>query len=327
MSNLPVNRIICGSALEILSDFPDESINCVITSPPYWGLRDNRMEGQLGLEDAPEKYVWRLVEIFQQVRRVLTKDGTVWLNLGDSYASNGIYMGPIERGDYKPKSASLSNWQKYPSYKKAPRGGLYQIKAKDLIGIPWRVAFALQADGWYLRSDIVWAKPNPMPESVRDRCTKSHEYIFLLTKSKKYYYDNEAIKEPCVDKESLTGRKFRGKKAVFESGQFYPNKPKSNVRAFSKIEKGKVYLKKNKRDVWWVTVKSGKSGHFSGYPVDLIEPCVLAGCPENGTILDPFIGSGTTAIAALKHHRRYIGIDISPKYCKNAKERITKIEN
>ena len=267
-------RVICGDALEILKTLQDESVNCCVTSPPYWGLRDYGVDGQLGLENTPEGYVERLVGIFMEVRRVLREDGTVWLNLGDSY------------------------------------------KEKNLVGIPWRVAFALQADGWLLRSDIVWSKTCGMPESVRDRPTKSHEHIFLLSKSKSYYYDYEAIQEPVAD--SSLQRYERGRSDDHKWADGGPG----NQTCAKTLEHMVGNDKRNKRDVWTISPKPFKEAHFAVFPPDLIRPCVLAGCPEGGTVLDPFFGAGTTGLVAKQEGRGYIGIELNPEYVEMARARI-----
>ena len=288
-------KILQGNCLDKLKELSGQSINTCITSPPYWGLRDYGEDKQLGMEDTPEEFVNNLVEVFREVKRVLRDDGTVWLNLGDSYSSGGRTT---------TTNQSLRGDKDYGVTRPKPSKG---IKPKDLIGIPWRVAFALQQDGWYLRQDIIWHKPNPMPESVRDRCTKAHEYIFLLSKSPRYYFDNEAIKED----------------AKFPDG---PNTPKS-IKAvdgvYSKnLQKIGANPKRNKRSVWTVTTKPFKGAHFATFPMDLIEPCVLAGCPENGTVLDPFGGSGTTGIVANNHNRKAVLIELNAEYIEIARQRI-----
>ncbi len=288
-------KILQGNCLDKLKELSGQSINTCITSPPYWGLRDYGEDKQLGMEDTPEEFVNNLVEVFREVKRVLRDDGTVWLNLGDSYSSGGRTT---------TTNQSLRGDKDYGVTRPKPSKG---IKPKDLIGIPWRVAFALQKDGWYLRQDIIWNKPNPMPESVKDRCTKAHEYIFLLSKSPKYYFDNEAIKED----------------AKFPDG---PNTPKS-IKAvdgvYSKnLQKIGANPKRNKRSVWTVTTKPFKGAHFATFPMDLIEPCVLAGCPENGTVLDPFGGSGTTGIVASNHNRKAVLIELNTEYIEIARQRI-----
>ena len=251
-------KIIQGDCIHSLQKLQDQSINTCITSPPYWGLRDyNGEEKQLGMEDTPEEFVDNLVKVFREVKRVLRDDGTVWLNLGDSYSSGGRTT---------TTNQSLRGDKDYGVTRPKPSKG---IKPKDLIGIPWRVALALQQDGWYLRQDIIWHKPNPMPESVQDRCTKAHEYIFLLSKSQKYYFDNEAIKENSKS----AGKKSDGFKGRQGGAKYHATGGGIGSEA-------KVYNKKNKRSVWTVTTKPFKGAHFATFPVDLIEPCVLAGCPE-----------------------------------------------
>ena len=293
-------EVVNADVLDGLAQLPDESVDCVITSPPYWGLRDYGVEGQLGIEKTPEEYVGNLVKVFREVRRVLKKEGTVWLNLGDSYAGTG------SKGDYKdPKYAEGRNGQKV-----ALNNKIVGLKPKDLVGIPWRVAFALQADGWWLRQDIIWHKPNPMPESVTDRCTKAHEYIFLLTKSKKYYFDNEAIKEDGVIKKGTKGAKGSVKRS---------NEPKVNSRP----PEYKIYDgMRNKRSVWTITTKPYKGAHFATFPPDLVEPMVKAGCPKEGVVLDIFAGSGTTLQVAKSLGRSAIGIELNPDYIPLIKERV-----
>lgn len=313
-----INQIICGDCLEVMKDMPDNFIDCCITSPPYWGLRDYGVDGQIGLEKTPEEYVAKLVDIFREVKRVLRSDGTVWLNLGDSYYGGGWKGSQTDLTGTK-QGTNAGTLAGKDMTKDAPHP---IIKTKDLVGIPWRVAFALQSDGWYLRQDIIWHKPNPMPESVADRCTKSHEYIFLLAKSAKYYYDNEAIKEDSVDEESYKGRRFRGAKAIVAANARPNSSP--NTLDYGNDAGAKSWPKRNKRDVWTVTVKPYKESHFATFPPDLILPCVLAGCPKDGLILDPFMGSGTTAEVAYKNGRNYIGIELNPEYCKLDRGEIAK---
>jgi len=295
-------EIIQGDCLKSLRNLAPKSVNTCVTSPPYFGLRDYGADGQMGLEETPEEFVENLVKVFREVKRVLRDDGTVWLNLGDSYAGpKGNNRGEGAGGGQK--RGELMGFGNIKT--KVPHG----LKTKDLIGIPWRVAFALQQDGWYLRQDIIWHKPNPMPESVRDRCTKSHEYIFLLSKSKKYYYDNEAIKEP-VKKDWGIRDRTNGK---------YHNKG-SGLSPHTGLTKS--YEKRNKRSVWTVTTKSFKGAHFAVFPMDLIEPCVLAGCPEGGTVLDPFGGSGTTGLVAQNNNRNAILLELNPEYIEIAESRL-----
>ena len=277
-----------------------------------------RIDAQLGAEKTPEAYVENMVNVFREVRRILRDDGTVWLNLGDSYARNGggveSRMNSIDKMGVGQKATYLAGAMQ--TVNKVPFG----LKSKDLVGIPWRVAFALQADGWYLRQDIIWHKPNPMPESVEDRCTKAHEYIFLLSKSQKYYYDSDAIKEPVSSVNPISSKEYRqsiGRKSGINEVARWDE---TNARSMpiGNPSDGK----RNKRSVWTVTTKSFKGAHFATFPKDLIEPCVLAGCPEGGTVLDPFTGSGTTCVVALNHNRRFIGTELNPDYIKIATNRI-----
>ncbi len=350
-----MNKIINTNCLDGLDHLDDGSVDCCVTSPPYFGLRDygtgewiggdpncshrreskksdktitghknfdemlgvgdaiqkqvcsycgaTRKDEQIGLEETPDAFVQALVEVFRKVRRVLKNDGTLWLNLGDSYAGSG------KGGQSEDKKSE--NWQ--PEY--GNKGKKYGLKPKDLIGIPWRVAFALQADGWYLRQDIIWHKPNPMPESVTDRCTKAHEYIFLLSKSKQYYYDADAIKEESIhyqsDNRADKGNiRYEGKRTIDRSG-------KNGQDSFVTINETR-----NKRSVWTVTTKPYSGAHFATFPQDLIEPCIKAGCRPNGVVLDPFMGAGTTAIVARKLNRNYIGFELNPEYVKIAERRI-----
>jgi len=299
-------EIICGDALEVLKRLPDQSIHCCVTSPPYWSLRDYGVEGQVGLEESPERYVESIVDVFREVKRVLRDEGTVWLNLGDSYAGSGR-MGSFVDSKAKKGMKIIKDY-----HRNKPIEGL---KPKDLCGIPWRVAFALQADGWWLRSDIIWSKPNPMPESVRDRPTKAHEYIFLLSKSKKYYYDYEAIAE-----RSVSAGETRG------GGVKYSNREVDNgIGGHHNLDKYGVTLQfRNKRDVWTVATKPFKEAHFAVFPPDLIRPCVLAGCPPGGIVLDPFFGAGTTGLVAKQERRGYIGIELNPEYVEMARARIRR---
>lgn len=298
-------KLLHGDCLEVLKKLPDQSVQTCVTSPPYWGLRDYGVSGQLGLEKTPEEYVANMVAVFREVRRVLKDDGTLWLNLGDSYAANrkqGPNSGLASLADkYAPRmnKRNPNRDDNGSVHRAAARLVPPGLKSKDLVGIPWRVAFALQADGWYLRQDIIWSKPNPMPESVRDRCTKAHEYIFLLSKSEKYYFDHDAIKEPAAHPNMR--HKSQSKSADQEKA-YRGNAPTNLGRC------GTSNGKRNRRSVWTITTKPFKGAHFATYPPDLIEPCVLAGAPKGGTILDPFNGAGTTGVVALKHGREYIGI-------------------
>jgi DNA modification methylase len=309
---LEINKIYQGDVLKVLKTFPDESIHCCVTSPPYWGLRDYGVEGQLGLESTPEEYVEKMVEVFRKVKRVLRKDGTLWLNLGDSYAN----ANPGSGGQCKLSGAGRNMTEaRYTNIKR----DVSSLKPKDLVGVPWMVAFALRADGWYLRQDIIWHKPNPMPESVKDRCTKAHEYIFLLSKSRKYYYDHEAIKEKAVSGTDLGI--LRSKKQATCNHPSILKRQKENIDSRTAGDGNR-----NKRSVWTVATKPFKEAHFATFPEKLIEPCILAGCPEGGIVLDPFMGSGTTAVVALKHNRNYIGIELNPEYIKIAEKRVSELE-
>lgn len=300
-------RVICGDALEELKKLESESVHCCVTSPPYWSLRDYGVQGQIGLEATPEEYVAKLVEVFREVRRVLRKDGTFWLNLGDSYAGSG--RGPTG----KTGIGDQCKRQGFDSPKVIiPKG----LKPKDLVGIPWRVAFALQADGWYLRSDIIWEKPNALPESVKDRPTRTHEYIFLLTKSERYYYDAEAIAEPLAQSSVR-----RYKRAVECKERFDPARHKHTegvqapMEILTRAAAGVITRGwRNKRSVWTVPTASFDGAHYATFPEELIESCILAGCPPGGTVLDPFVGSGTTLAVAERLGRHSIGIELNPKY-------------
>jgi DNA modification methylase len=302
--------ILHGDCLEKLRELPDASVHCCVTSPPYWGLRDYGKEGQLGLEKTPEEYVEKMVAIFREVRRVLRDDGTLWLNLGDSYASQG---GP-EPAQTKWQVDGASNTQ---NAGRSRRTGI--LKPKDLVGIPWRVAFALQSDGWWLRQDIIWHKLNPMPESVRDRCTKAHEYIFLLSKSERYYYDQKAIEEPFADERC--GNPNGGGQYSVGSGRNDGGALRTGV-----WNKDGEHSGRNRRSVWTVTTKPYKGAHFATFPPKLIEPCILAGCPEGGTVLDPFAGSGTTGMVAVQNRRKYILIELNEEYIKLIEDRLGSVQ-
>ena len=302
------DTILFGDCLQTLKQF-DEPARMCVTSPPYYGLRDYGGESsQIGQEQSPEEYIQEMVKVLSKVKDCLADDGTLWLNIGDSY-----YNYRPGKGQALVKQTVSNTKQDLPD-KCARRGNkLEGIKEKDLIGIPWMLAFALRADGWYLRQDIIWHKPNPMPESVRDRCTKSHEYIFLLSKSKKYYYDNEAIKEPAKD----WGTRDRTNGKYHNTG--------TGLQPHSGLSKS--YPKKNKRSVWSVTNKPYKGAHFACYPPDLIEPCILAGSEKGDIILDPFMGSGTTAMVAKKNSRAYIGCELHEEYASLQTDRIRTIPN
>lgn len=323
-----MNLVMCGDSLQMLREVPDESVNCCVTSPPYYGLRDYGVDGQIGLESTPEQYIERLVAVFREVRRVLRDDGTLWLNLGDSYSGgSGCHAGGSDKQN--------SNIGATNSF--LPNKSGVGLKPKDLIGIPWMLAFALRADGWYLRQDIIWAKPNPMPESVRDRCTKSHEYIFLLTKSARYWYDADATKEPIADstindsrlfREGYeTGRPERGFPggASHGSGLLMPKRSGNKERKQRPCadvlnidaQAGSIPLEgltRNKRSVWVITPKPFKGAHFAVFPPEIPRVCISAGCPIGGTVIDPFAGSGTVGMVAEELGRDSILIELNSKY-------------
>lgn len=349
-------QLINADCLAALRDLPEASVRCCVTSPPYFGLRDYGMPGQIGTEATPAAFVDRMVEVFREVRRVLTEDGTLWLNLGDSYAGSWGAQSREHAGKHAPNISALSaNQAKHAQIRLNGTGSLGRtpgLKAKDLIGIPWKVAFALQADGWWLRSDIIWAKPNCMPESVTDRPTRSHEYIFLLTKSADYFYDHEAIKEPCTESTAVRlaqngstrangGAKTNGPmKAVGtprndgsrwneNNGRGFkprrqgiPNKPQTDMWDDRRRHDQSAGLR-NKRDVWTVAPASYSEAHFATYPPDLIKPCIMAGTAPGDTVLDPFAGSGTTGQVALELGRRALLIELNPDYCALVRQRCT----
>jgi site-specific DNA-methyltransferase (adenine-specific) len=287
-------KILQGDSREIIKGLADRGVNCIVTSPPYFGLRDYGHEAQIGIEQSPDEYVGQMVEVFRECRRVLRDDGTLWLNLGDSYATQG---GSGRQGQTGQR-ATRRFTAEIASSKGVPDG----LKSKDLIGIPWRVALALQTDGWYLRQDIIWHKPNPMPESVTDRCTKAHEYIFLLSKSERYYFDYAAIKERTAyphDKRRPLGSKGAWQIDGRQQGENGGGRSYDHDTAM-----------RNKRSVWTVTTTPFKGAHFATFPPDLIQPCILAGCPRGGEILDPFGGAGTTGMVAERDLRNSILIEL-----------------
>jgi DNA modification methylase len=301
-----MNKIEFGDCRDTMRQWASEGVKAqmCVTSPPYFGLRDYGHEGQIGLEQTPEQYIAAMVEVFRCVRDVLADDGTLWLNIGDSYAAQG---GAQVQGTKQTKGSQAGAWN--GETRKPPQG----IKPKDLIGIPWMLAFALRADGWYLRQDIIWHKPNPMPESVRDRCTKAHEYIFLLSKSERYFFDSEAMKEPAVSE------KPAGNKTHKYVGTGDPkNATKEGLVKLAGVE----WETRNRRSVWTVATKPYKGAHFATFPPALIEPCILAGSRPGDIVLDPFMGSGTTAAVALQHGRQYLGCELNPEYKPLQQQRI-----
>lgn len=325
-----MTQIIQGDCRTSLAQIPGASVNCCVTSPPYWGLRDYGVEGQVGREKSPEEYVAALIAIFREVKRVLRDDGSLWVNLGDSYANGGNGGG----GSYARDGlhGADKNIAARTGSLRCPIG----YKAKDLIGIPWMVAFALRADGWYLRSDIIWAKPNCMPESVTDRPTRSHEYIFLLTKSRKYFYDADAIRNPPspeLIQQIEQGYNGHATKDFIGVGVQDASATKSRIidgyrkkvckqRGSSLTRDEQMLCGSNKRSVWTVAPANYADAHFATFPPDLIKPCILAGCPVGGTVLDPFAGSGTTGQVATEYGRSFIGIELNPDYIPMIKQRM-----
>jgi DNA modification methylase len=307
-----------GDCLDVLRGLPDASVHCCVTSPPYWGLRDYGAEGQIGLEQTPDEYVARMVQVFREVRRVLRDDGTLWLNLGDSYNSAASNQRNELIGGC---DAGMGRSQKIDR----------DLKPKDLVGIPWRVAFALQADGWWLRSDIIWAKPNPMPESVTDRPTKAHEYVFLLTKSSRYFYDADAIREQATyyGPNGANGSRPESPHA----GQMLKRSGNKNRKPNPAAALGRGDTShgipwegydRNARSVWEIATQPYADAHFATFPQELPRRCIAAGSPADGTVLDPFMGSGTTALVARNHGRSSIGIELNPDYCELAAKRLSQ---
>lgn len=337
--NVQHGTIITGDALTVLRTLPDQSVQCCVTSPPYWGLRDYGVDGQIGMEPTVEEHIVTLTAVFREVRRVLRDDGTLWVNYGDSYSANRGYqvLDSMFRdvGNAQGRSALLCG-----------------LPPKNLLGLPWRLAFALQVDGWYLRSDIIWHKPNPMPESVRDRPTRAHEYIFLLSKSERYYYNHEAVREPAAafTDHDATGPGYaapgqtphRGTRPRLQSaqalsfarpvkeperpGQMYSqHRPNRNPCPSNSNEPNPIYTR-NRRDVWTVATRGFSGAHFATFPPELIRPCILAGCPAGGVVLDPFFGAGTIGVVCVEEGRRYLGVELNPDYVVMAQQRIEAAE-
>ena len=309
---MQADRIYCGDALTVLKTLPDSSVNCCVTSPPYYALRDYGVDGQIGREETPALYVECLTSIFREVRRVLTPDGTLWLNIADTYAGKGNQGEALD--------------PKYPNGRTgqivALNGKVEGCKAKDMIGVPWLLAFALRADGWYLRSDIIWQKANPMPESTKDRPSRCYEHIFLLSKSRRYYYNAAAVAEPVA--ESTPARMRRGFGAGNKYSADIPGQKHQHINDHRPdgYAASEIPQLRNKRDVWQINTVPYRGGHFAAFPPKLAETCLLAGCPPGGVVLDPFLGSGTTAAVARQLGRHYIGIELNPDYCKLAQKRI-----
>jgi DNA modification methylase len=303
--------ITCGDSLTILRTLPNESVNCCVTSPPYWGLRDYGVAGQLGLERTPEEYVAHLVEVFREVRRVLRSDGTLWLTLGDTYSAARWSSGT---GQPMNKMKDTHRTGKETTERESG------LPEKNLVGIPWRVAFALQADGWVLRQEIIWQKPNPMPESVKDRCTKSHEQIFMFTKSARYWYDAEAVEEESVGGSKGAAASFKRDNSK-RGESICPNSPMPTHRQ----GRDDVHYDgptRNRRSVWTIATRPYAEAHFATFPPEIPELCIKAGCPKGGTVIDPFFGAGTTGLVAMRLGREFIGIELNEKYCEMAKKRI-----
>ena len=308
-----MNKIEFGDCRETMRRWKEQGIKAqtCVTSPPYFGLRDYGHDGQLGLEETPDEYIKAMVEVFRCVWDVLEDDGTLWLNIGDSYCNSNGFARASPEYQREGRNNMPANDRKLD---KLHETGL---KTKDLIGIPWMLAFALRADGWYLRQDIIWHKPNPMPESVQDRCTKAHEYIFLMSKSQKYYYDADAIKEAAIHE----GRIVKASGSDAKNGA----KGEFGATAAGFTTHDTLVTDRNKRSVWTVTTKPYAGAHFAVFPSDLIEPCILAGAPVGGIVLDPFMGSGTTAQVAQNLGRQYIGCELNPDYKPLQDKRISQM--
>ena len=310
---IELDKIYNEDCLQGLKHLPDNSVDCCITSPPYYALRDYGVDGQIGLEETPQQYIDRLTDVFMEVHRVLKPEGTLWINIGDSY--NGNKKGNTETNKNK-KVAESSHFEK-KIWK--------ECKQKDLIGIPWMLAFSLRNEGWYLRQDIIWNKPNVMPEPATDRCVKAHEYIFLLSKSERYYFDYEQIQEEATTHENRPSGVVRNRKFGYDSKQ---NQHPEAYLMSSADKTGEVTEadmptgKRNKRDVWSVNTKPDLNAHFAVYPEELIRPCILAGCPLGGVVLDPFMGSGTTARAARRWGRHYVGFELHPDHIKSIEKKV-----
>ena len=338
-------RLINGDCVEVMRTLPAESVHCIVTSPPYYGLRDYGVAGQIGMENSLSEYVAKMVEVFAEARRVLRDDGTLWLNLGDSYAGSWGAQSREHAGKHRANISAISANQIIAAQRRQSRTGSIPsgsgLKPKDLMGIPWRVAFALQADGWYLRSDIIWAKPNPMPESIRDRPTKAHEYLFLLAKSERYYYDVDAAAEPRSSAngpgvagwaigegphDAIVHNRDKGDAKTFRGGQYTNGAKFNNSHATERDSIGNkpaTIDKRNRRTVWTIPTHSFSEAHFATFPPALVEPCISAGCPVGGTVLDPFGGAGTTGLVADRLQRDAVLIELNLEYVEMARRRLS----
>ena len=311
---METNIILNGDSVEMLKTLPAESVHCCVTSPPYYGLRDYDADGQIGREDSPELYIERLVSVFREVWRVLRPDGTLWVNIADTYCGTGS-----KGSHYDPKNPKGRTGQQVSVNHHAPG-----CKHKDMIGIPWLLAFALRGEGWYLRNAAIWEKGNAMPESAKDRLTRSYEFVFLLAKSKKYYFDWLAIAEPTAESSI---KRLKGGRGLHKYADGLPGQSAQGInspRAAGDIADIMISPFRNKRDVWRINTAPYRGAHFAAFPPKLAETCILAGCPPGGIVLDPFFGSGTTGLVAVQTGRQYIGIDINAEYCRLANERIAK---
>jgi len=310
------NKIFNSCCLSGLRNIPDNSIDCCVTSPPYYGLRNYGCDGQIGLEESPDAYITKLVDVFTEVQRILKPEGTLWLNIGDSYAGSGRGKGDVNKKGIQQKASFTGDFLK--PYR------LNGYKNKDLIGIPWMLAFALRTNGWYLRQDIIWHKPNPMPESVTDRCTKAHEYIFLLTKSKRYYFNSRAITELAAY-DGRTSNVRKGSPKYAHEGATGLGTQTLAIRKSERWRQNEAgdYIR-NKRSVWTIPTQPEKEAHFACFPQKLIVDCIKAGSPEGGIVLDPFMGSGTTAVVARKLNRNYVGFELNPEYVEIAGRKLKR---
>lgn len=317
-------RIINGDALSVLKAMDSDSVDCCVTSPPYWRLRDYGTGGQIGDEDSIAEYLFHISEVFEEVRRVVRDSGTAWINMGDGYSGGGFGGGGYAELGHWADGKKSATWAARNNVRNRYDMNI-GLKPKNLIGMPWRLALALQDNGWYLRQDIIWHKPNPMPESVVDRCTKSHEYVFLFSKRPKYYFDADVLKEPVSGTAHKRGNGVNRKarldaERAFNRKRSVCKEPRQNQSFSSSVSELVPY--RNARSVWTIPTQGRSDDHFASFPDELARRCILAGCPRGGVVLDPFIGRGTTAIVALRHQRSAIGIDINKIYCEMSRHNI-----